>query len=55
MAFARETQGVPEPPPDAPQPGSPEAPGADQQPDESAADEAERAKARSKIWTPPGT
>jgi hypothetical protein len=48
VAFARETQGAPEPPPDAPQPP----PAAEQQP---ADDEAERAKARSKIWTPPGT
>lgn len=51
VAFARETQGAPEPPPDAPQPP----PAAGQQPpSEPAADEAERAKARSKIWTPPG-
>jgi hypothetical protein len=55
MAFARETQGVPEPPLDAPGPGPQGAPAAEQQPGESAADEAERAKARSKIWTPPGT
>jgi hypothetical protein len=55
MAFARETQGVPEPPADAPQPGAGEQPAAEAQPDQSAADEAERAKARSKIWTPPGT
>jgi hypothetical protein len=54
MAFARETQGVPEPPADAPQPPpteQAEPSGAQQQAD----DEAERAKARSKIWTPPGT
>jgi hypothetical protein len=54
MAFAREAQGVGEPPPQAgpsPAEGAPEAGGA---PDDSAADEAERAKARSKIWTPPG-
>jgi hypothetical protein len=47
MAFAREAQGVGEPPPDAPEPAQPppgEAPG-----------EAERAKARAKIWTPPGS
>ena len=51
MAFARESQGVPEPPADAPQPPAQEAP-----PEPPAADdEAERAKARSKIWTPPGT
>jgi hypothetical protein len=44
MAFAREAQGVPEPPPDAPQP-----------PEKEPATEDERAKARAKIWTPPGT
>jgi hypothetical protein len=44
IAFAREAQGVGEPPPEA---GPP--------PAEDAAGEAERAKARSKIWTPPGT
>ena len=62
VAFTREAQGVPEPPADAPQPpkgaaAEPQAPAA--QPAEPAADpasdEAERAKARSKIWTPPGT
>jgi hypothetical protein len=47
MAFAREAQGVGEPPPDAPEP-APQQPG-----DEPG--EAERAKARAKIWTPPGT
>jgi hypothetical protein len=61
MAFTREAQGTPGPPPDAPEPpaagprpsaaaAEPAAPAADP-----AADEAERAKARSKIWTPPGT
>ena len=61
VAFAREAQGAGEPPEDAPQPtgSAPQPPsGAEgqpppptpQQPD----DEAERAKARSKIWTPPG-
>jgi hypothetical protein len=40
MAYAREAQGAAEPP----------APKADPEPDEE-----ERAKARSKIWTPPGT
>src|SRR3954451_19185953 len=53
MAFARESQGMPEPPADAPQPpaGEPQAPPADPSgADQSAADEAERAKARSKIW-----
>jgi hypothetical protein len=55
MAFARESQGVPEPPSDAPQPAAeeqaPPAPEGAPTPEE----EAERAKARSKIWTPPGT
>jgi outer membrane biosynthesis protein TonB len=55
MAFARESQGVPEPPSDAPQPPAeeqaPPAPEGAPTPEE----EAERAKARSKIWTPPGT
>ena|SRR5918994_1888206 len=55
MAFARETQGVPEPPPDAPQPGAAEPAAPQPEPGPSADDEAERAKARSKIWTPPGT
>jgi hypothetical protein len=44
MAFAREAQGVGEPPPEA---GPP--------PAEKGAEEADRAKARAKIWTPPGT
>ena len=51
MAFAQETQGVPEPPADAPQPPPTE----QKEPAPSADDEAERAKARAKIWTPPGT
>lgn len=51
MAFAQETQGVPEPPPGAPQPP----PAEEKEPAPSADDEAERAKARAKIWTPPGT
>ena len=51
MAFAQETQGVPEPPADAPQPP----PAEQKEPAPSADDEAERAKARAKIWTPPGT
>jgi hypothetical protein len=59
VAFARESQGVGEPPADAPPPapaeGAPEPPPADQQPGGSAAEEEERAKARAKIWTPPGT
>jgi hypothetical protein len=59
MAFSREAQGVPEPPPGAPEPPGQQAPpkpsAGDQQPAPPADDEAERAKARSKIWTPPGT
>ena len=59
VAFARETQGAPEPPPDAPQPGAQPPPAAQQPPpaagQQQPDDEAERAKARSKIWTPPGT
>jgi hypothetical protein len=43
MAFVREAQGGGEPPPES----EPEQPPAD--------DESDRAKARSKIWTPPGT
>jgi hypothetical protein len=65
VAYAREAQGVPEPPADAPQPpsGGPAGSAAQQapQPAEPAAegggtpaDEEERAKARAKIWTPPG-
>jgi hypothetical protein len=59
MAFARESQGVPEPPADAPPPpgqeAPPEPPAGEEQPGQTPADEAERAKARAKIWTPPGT
>jgi hypothetical protein len=53
VAFAREAQGVPEPPADAPPPPatgeqpSPEAPA-------EGLSDSEREKARSKIWTPPG-
>ena len=47
VAFAREAQGAPEPPAEEPAPP--------QQPAEPSPDEAEREKARSKIWTPPGT
>jgi hypothetical protein len=61
VAFAREAQGAGEPPEDAPQPtgSAPQpAPGAEEQPPQPEPqqpdDEAERAKARSKIWTPPG-
>ena len=61
MAFTREAQGMPQPPPDAPQPpaGEAQAPPTPADPTAPAADPAaegaERAKARSKIWTPPGT
>ncbi|TMK65812.1 MAG: hypothetical protein E6G53_05380 [Actinobacteria bacterium] len=47
IAFAQEAQGAGEPPPGAAPPPRP--------PDGKSAEEAERAKARSKIWTPPGT
>jgi hypothetical protein len=47
MAFAREAQGGGEPPSEAAPPPKPS--------DEKTAVDAERAKARSKIWTPPGT
>ena len=49
MAFVREAQGGGEPPPGTEPPAGAEQ--QQQQPD----DAAERAKARSKIWTPPGT
>jgi hypothetical protein len=52
MAFAREAQAPGEGEPDAAAPPPPGDPGA--APDQSA-EEQERAKARSKIWTPPGT
>lgn len=62
LAFAREAQGVGEPPPEAGappagQPGEAAAPPAEGSPAsaQDAAEEAERAKARAKIWTPPGT
>ena len=65
MAFAREAQGAEEgaagapsaaggPSPAAQAPREPAPPGVPAAPDE-AGDEAERAKARSRIWTPPGT
>jgi hypothetical protein len=47
MAFARESQGVGEPPPEAGE--------APEQPAAGPTAEEERAKARSKIWTPPGS
>jgi hypothetical protein len=59
MAFAREAQGVGEPPADAPPPpaGDTPPPAGDAAPEaaQDAAAEAERAKARAKIWTPPGS
>ena len=51
MAFAQAAQGAGAPPPGGPAP--PAAGEASPQPTESP-EEAERAKARSKIWTPPG-
>jgi hypothetical protein len=48
MLFAREAQGGPPPPPS--EPGE-----QGEQPDQPGEGDAERAKARSKIWTPPGT
>jgi hypothetical protein len=48
MAFARESQGGEPPPESEPAPQARETP-------ESSADDAARAKARSKIWTPPGS
>ena len=48
MAFAREAQDVGEPPSEGGEPKAEPKP----EPD---ADAAERAKARSKIWTPPGS
>ena len=55
MAFAREAQGVGEPPPDAGEPPASTTPGAAATEPGGDAGEAERAKARAKIWTPPGT
>ncbi|HYI79255.1 MAG TPA: hypothetical protein VEW67_00145 [Thermoleophilaceae bacterium] len=51
MAFAREAQGGGAAPAAGEQPGSP-APTGDPESDTAAAEEAERAKARAKIWTP---
>ncbi len=51
MAFAREAQGGGEAPAAGAQPGQP-APTGDPEADKVAAEEAERAKARAKIWTP---
>lgn len=65
MAYAREAGAAqaPMPPPPAPGAGSAPPPGASPAPppsgraeaDRRALEEAERAKARSRIWTPPGT
>ena len=51
MAYVKEAQSA------EGQSAEPEAPGTQPppQPEQAAADEAERAKARSKIWTPPGS
>lgn len=51
MAFAREAQGGGEAPAPGAQPGQP-APAGDPAAGQAAAEEAERAKARAKIWTP---
>ena len=57
MAFAREAQGVPaEPPPAATGPSAdPEPPAGGGEPPGQAPDPADRAKPRSRIWTPPGS
>ena len=55
MVFARESQGVGQPPPEAGEPKPQAAPEGGGEPAEDASGEAERAKARAKIWTPPGT
>src|SRR4051794_716851 len=55
VAFAREAQGMPGPPAGAPPSPGGDVPAANEASGEQAADEAERAKARSKLWTPPGT
>jgi len=59
LAYAREAQGTPGAPPAAPAADPTPAPGAEAPPAPAPADDAteaaERAKARSKIWTPPGT
>ena len=57
VAFAREAQGAPEPPADGPageQPAPEGDPAPQAQAPQQAPDDAEREKARSKIWTPPG-
>ena len=61
MAFVRESQGAGEAAagaeqgePGEPSPGEPQQPSPGEQPG-TADEEAERAKARAKIWTPPGT
>ena len=58
IAYAREAQGAGEPardPASAKPAGAEGAGGEQERPAEPAQDEAERAKARAKIWTPPGT
>ena len=57
MAFAREAQGAPaEPPPATAGPSAdPEPPAGGGEPPGQAPDPADRAKPRSRIWTPPGS
>jgi hypothetical protein len=59
MAYVQESRGAEAPQRAAAQgpegEGPPESEPAQAEPDTSAADEAERAKARAKIWTPPGS
>ena len=57
MLYVRETQEGGAPAPGAPAPGGPPPAGEPPAPQEQApgGDDAERAKARSKIWTPPGS
>jgi hypothetical protein len=54
MAFVRETGGPPAPGAPGSDAGGAPAPAADPDAAAKAADDAERAKARSKLWTPPG-
>src|SRR4051794_7979343 len=55
VASGREAAGGPEPSAADPQPPGGEPAAADPDAAQKAADEAERAKARAKLWTPPGT